>query len=331
MRMRGLLVLSAIVMTAFSAVAQGVNPACQDPTYVGVGEPGGQACQRAVDSYAYAVQQYAVLLSAGNLELGRADGLGKFPNFRVTLRANAMSLVAPAFRASGIPVGPVTTPSTMNTQSTDYAMFAVEGMIGLFDGLDLGFGRVGALDAYASFNLVPGTTAAGYSVTPDHKVYISWGGRVGLLQEGKVLPGVGFSYLQRNMPTSYITASDVFTNTIVVSSLKIDTHAWSVTAGKHFGVLSLVLGGGQTTFTSSALISWAIQTPIATQGSLPTQSAGSTQTQYFGDIGFDLGSSVQIILELGQVSGSSLTTFNTFSPSAGSSRSFGSFAISFGH
>ena len=309
--------------------AQTVNPNCTNTAIVGAGLEGGNACQQAIDIYQYATQEYATLLSGGNMEIGSADALGGFPKFRVALHITGMNLVVPAPRASGIPSGPAVS-TTMTTQGTDFATVAADGALGLFGGIDLGIAKFGALDAFVSLNIVPGATAAGYTVTPKSKFYLGYGARVGVMQETKVLPGVGFSYFVRNMPSSTVIATDVFQNAIYVTDLKIDTKAWSATVGKHFGIVSLVVGAGQTTFNSTSGVSWAISTPTVSQGTISGLSATSTQTQYFGDFGVKLGGVVDLVLEVGEVSGSQLQTFNTFDPASTASRSFASFAVTFG-
>jgi len=148
-----------------------------------------------------------------------------------------------------------------------------------------------------------------------------------VMQETKVLPGVGVTYVVRNMPMSYVVASDVFQNAIYLSQLKLDTHAWTATVGKHFGVVSLLVGYGQTSFTSSGVVSWAI---TGSNGTIPSVSASSTQTQYFGDFGVKVADTFGIVLELGEVSGSQLKTFNTFDPASDATRSYASVGITFG-
>lgn len=327
--MRGSFVKVSMMLGVLTAplAAQGVDPNCENPAYVGAGLEGGNACQQAMDTYAYATQQYATLLSGGNMEIGSADALGGFPKFRVALHFTGMNLVAPALRASGIAPGPAVS-STITTQGTDFVIIAADGMLGLFGGIDLGIAKFGAVDAFVSLNLVPGATAAGYTVTPKSKVYLGYGARVGVMQETKVLPGVGVSYFVRNMPSTTVIATDVFQNAIYVTDLKVDTKAWSATVGKHFGIVSLLVGAGQTTFNSTAGVSWAI---TGSNGTIPGMSASSTQTQYFGDFGVKIGGTIDLVLEVGEVTGSELQTFNTFDPASTASRTFASFAITFGH
>jgi len=319
----------AAVLAATRAAAQGgaLNPACSDTAFVGPGLEAGNACAQAFDSFAYATQQYAILLSAGNIEPGKADAVGGFPHFRVALHVTGMSLSAPALKSSEIPPGPAT-PGAVNTQPTDFATVAADGTLGLFKGIDAGFARIGALDAWASLNIVPGSSAAGYSVTPSQKLYLAWGARVGVIQEGKVMPGIGVSYLVRNMPKSTVIASDLFDNTVYVYDMTIDTHAWAATIGKHFGSVVLAFGAGQTSFSSAANITWSYNGVNPTVE--PPVSATSLQTQFFGDFGLSM-SGFDIILEVGQVEGSTLETYNTFNPAAGAPRSFASVAVSFGH
>jgi hypothetical protein len=322
---------AALCVISASAAAQGtVDPACQDPAFVGPGLPGGDPCQRAVDVFAYATEQYSVLLAGGNPEVGRADALGGFLHFRIYLQGNVQTFYVPAFKeiGSGLPTGPAVS-STIPMQTTDFGALTAGGVIGIYGGLDLGVVKIGALDGIVNLNVVPALTAGGYSVQSDHKLYFGWGARFGAIQEGKLIPAVGVAYMQRDLPTSAIIASDVLNNTVAVTNMHLNSSAWSVTVGKHFGILSLVVGGGQTKFTSSGDLMWSVNGINPT--TVPTISSSSTQTEYFGDVAFALGSSVSLGLEYGQVSKSDLQTFNTFDPPAGSTKSFFAVTLSIGH
>ena len=314
--------------TAHAALAQQPAAACKDPALVGATLQGGTACQLGFDTFNYMSPQYSLVSVAGNIEVGRADALGAFPHFRVALHVTGMSMALPAFKASGINPGPAVS-STVPTQGNDYLSFAADGALGLFGGFEVGGLKVGALDAYLSVNIAPTTSAAGYTATPSPKIYFGIGGRLGVLQEGKVIPAVGLSYVSRDLPTTTILGSDFFDNTVAVTNLNVKSHAWTITVGKHFSAVGFVLGGGQTSFSSSGTIAWSVsgQNPV---GTLPTTSGSSTQSQYFGDVDFDLGT-LQIALELGQVTGSELTTFNIFDPSTSTTRSYFSLAVTFGH
>ena len=329
MRLLSLVIAGAVLLAGSRTEAQGgpVNPVCTDPAYVGPAMDAGNACQRAFDSFGYASQQYGVLLSAGNMELGRADALGAFPNFRVAFRATGMVVFAPGFQTSNIPIGPAQ-PGPIFTQSYDFALVEIDGMLGLFKGFPVGSTHMGAVDAWTSFNVVPGASAAGYSISPQNKFYFAFGGRVGILAEGRAIPGVAVSFFQRNMPKSSVVASDQVGSGIAVNEFKMNTRAWSMTVGKHFDVVGLLVGAGQTHFASSATVGWTIQDTAGTAH--PPVSASSTQTQYFGDFSLTLGQ-VDFVLEVGQVLGSTLKTYNTFDPHSDWGRSFASAAITFGH
>ncbi len=322
--------LVALTLMAAVAAAQGgsVNPACSDAAFVGPGLEGGNPCQKAYDMFGYSTQQYANVIAAGNPEIGRADGVGGFPKFRVALELNYSTLVTPALRESGsIATGPAVS-TTIPTLSADYIAVQVNGALGLFNGFDLGAVRIGALDAIANINFVPSTTGGGFTVSADHKAYIGYGGRLGVLQEGKVIPAVGVSYIIRDLPKMTLIADDVLNNTVAVSQMKMNTSAWSVTVGKHFKAVSLVLGGGQTKFDASGLLMWSVNGINPTVS--PSISATSMQTDFFGDFGVDLGSNVHVMVEYGASSGGQINTFNTFDPSANSTHSFLSAAITFG-
>ncbi|HUO52201.1 MAG TPA: hypothetical protein VMT93_06770 [Gemmatimonadaceae bacterium] len=323
---RGTALLASLAAAPAFAQGGAVNPACTDTAFVGPAHDGGNACQIAFDAFAYATQQYAILLSAGNLQPGYGDATGGLGHFRIAFNVTGMNLAAPALNTTTINPGPPAA-GTVNTQPTDFAIFALNASVGLFGGFDAGIGKMGAIDGWVSLNGVPGASASGYSVSPSKKFYFGWGARIGILQEGKVAPGIGVSYLQRNLPSSTVYATDVLENGFTVVGMKIDTHAWAATVGKHLGAVSLLVGAGQTNFSSSANVSWYLNGQHPTVQ--PQVTASSMQTQFFGDFGILLGG-FGITLEVGQVEGSTLKTYNTFDPTAGSARSFASLTVSFG-
>ena len=199
----------------------------------------------------------------------------------------------------------------------------------MFGGFDLGVIKIGALDAILNLNVVPALSAGGYKVTGSQKFYLGWGARLGAIQEGKLMPAVGVGYLKRDLPSTNIIASDVLNNTIAVTDMKLNSEAWSVTVGKHLGIFGLVLGGGQTKFNSTGQLAWSVNG--INPATIPTISSTSTQTEYYADVDFALGSSVNLALEYGQVSNSDLKTYNSFDPSSGSTKSFFAVLLSFGH
>jgi hypothetical protein len=333
MRMRRCLVslVVLLVMLPAAAAAQGgsVNPACSDPAFVGPTLQGGNPCQILYDMFGYGTQQYVSVVSAGNQEIGRADALGGWLKWRVGMELTGATFDVPAIKeqGSGVALGPAF-PQAVPMTGADYIQFAVNGALGLFKGLDLGGLRLGAVDAIGGFNVLPGTTAGGYKMSAAHKIYFSYGGRVGVIQEGKVIPALGFTYVVKDLPTMTLIASDVLQNTIAVSQLKMNTSAWTVTVGKHFGIVSLVAGGGQTKYDASGLLMWSVNGVNPTVS--PPITATSTQTDYFGDFGVDLGSNVLLTVEYGGSSGGQIQSFNTFDPPPNSFHSFLTAAISIG-
>ncbi len=281
------------------------------------------------DMFGYGSQQYVSVVSAGNQEIGRADAMGGWLKWRVGMQLTGATFDVPAIKefGAGIPTGPAF-PQAIPMTGADYIQFSVNGALGLFKGFELGALHVGAVDAIAGFNVLPGTSAGGYSMSAAHKIYLAYGGRVGVIQEAKVIPAVGFTYVVKDLPTTTIQASDVLQNTIAVSQMKMNTSGWTVTVGKHFGIVSLVAGGGQTRYDASGLLMWSVNGVNPTVS--PAISATSTQTDWFGDFGVDLGSDVAVTVELGASSGGQIQTYNTFDPAANSSHSFLTAAISIG-
>jgi hypothetical protein len=308
--------LGALVALSFGAVtapstgaAQSVDPLC----------PGGSvpnvvvqdACQKAVDIFAFMAPQLGIGLVGGNATLGTGGTLGGPGRFSIGLRGNGISGRMPQVAD----VSPVVT----GAQRSDYAVEnqvvglpAVEGALGLFGGIPLGVTRAFALDALVSATYVPEVSSDNVAISlPDGSFKFGFGGRLGLIEESLVTPSVAVTYLRRDLPTTTISATSG-NDEIAVNDISVKTSAWRGVVGKSFGFVGLAVGAGQDEYDSRANASVQVtEGALSVPGGPYTLSQKVTRTNMFADFSLNFPF-VKFGVEIGRVSGGTIETYNTF-------------------
>ncbi|HMG70860.1 MAG TPA: hypothetical protein VK544_07065 [Gemmatimonadaceae bacterium] len=340
--MKGRLFISfaAIALAATSAAAQGVDTQQCPPGNVGGAFPDQtratqDACQKAIDLFQYMAPQLGTAISGGNATLGQGGTLGGLGHFLIDVRVNAVQ--------GSVPQVDQVTPSVQGAQSTQFEtkdqyipMPTADLALGIFKGLPLAITNVGGIDLLVSASYLPAFDASGVSVkVPDGSLKVGYGVRLGILQESLLTPGISVTYLRRDLPTVSITA-DNGTDTLAVNDLSLKTKAWRVVASKSLLLFGLAVGAGQDQYESSADVraSVAPQPPFTTTRTVaaPTNpiSQKMTRQNYFADLSINL-LILKLTGEIGQVSGGTVNTFNTFSgKQAADSRIYGSVGARFG-
>src|SRR5712671_8192382 len=95
MKVRVLVSLVALALTAAAAGAQVDTQRCPQGTSNGLGVPdqtraSQDACQKAIDLFQYLAPQLATSVAGGNATLGQAGSLGGLGHFSAGFRVNAL-------------------------------------------------------------------------------------------------------------------------------------------------------------------------------------------------------------------------------------------------
>ncbi|MEP6732454.1 MAG: hypothetical protein ABJE10_17545 [bacterium] len=321
---RQLLVAAGLSMFALVGVeAQDLQTSACPPGNVGSPIPDAaraaqDVCQQAYDLYQFMSPQLGLALAGGNATLGQASTLGGIGHFSVGVRFNG-------FQGSLPQVDRFTQSTTgaqrgqLPTKDQWLGLPTADAAIGIFSGLPLALTNVGGLDALVSASYVPTFTSGTVSVTPSSSFQLGYGLRVGLLSESILVPGVSFTYLRRDLPTTSIsgTTNAGTTNaaTLKISNMKVQTSAMRLVASKSFLLFSFAGGVGKDSYDQSADISGAISTSIGGLGSVSSQVPNTKQkldrTNLFLDAALNLPF-FKIVGEVGQVSGGKVATYNSF-------------------
>jgi len=338
MKVRVFVLFAAAALTATSIQAQVDTQRCPPGTTNG-GIPdqtraSQDACQKAIDLFKYMAPQLGTLIAGGNPTLGQGGNLGGLGHFSAGVRVNALQ--------GSLPQVQNVTPSVTGATSTQFEtkdqylpMPTADLAIGVFKGIPLALTNVGGVDVLVSASYIPEYSNSGVSVkVPNGSLKLGYGARVGILQESLLVPGVSVSYLVRDLPTLDVTGSSGG-DSLYVNNLSLKTKAWRVTASKSLILFGLAAGFGQDKYDAST----DVGAHVAARTIPPTPAANATpvsisqsltRTNIFADL------SVNLLLfkltgEIGQVSGGTINTYNTFSgKQPADSRLYGSIGGRFG-
>ena len=300
--------LSALAPSA--VVAQGIDPRCPGIT---IPDRAAQdACQKAIDIFAFISPQLGAGLVGGNATLGTGGALGGIGRFSIGVRGTAIQGRMPQVGNTNAAVtGAVSSDYEVDDQVA--GLPAIEGALGLFGGIPLGVTHAFALDALVSAIYVPEVSGSSVAISiPDGSLKLGYGARLGVLQETMVIPSVSVSYLRRDLPTTSLVASSG-DDRIAVDDFAVKTTAWRAVAGKSFGFLGLAFGGGKDDYDSRAQSNVEVnQAGFTFEGGPYHLSQKVSRTNMFGDVSLNFPL-VKFSIEIGRVSGGKIDTYNTFS------------------
>ncbi|HMH85096.1 MAG TPA: hypothetical protein VK529_04060 [Gemmatimonadaceae bacterium] len=331
--MKGPLFVSfaTLVLAASSASAQIDTQRC--PATTNAQRISQDACQKAIDLFAYLAPQLATSIAGGNATLGMAGSLGGLGHFSAGLRVNALQGSLPQVQNVTLQTNGASNSPPIDTKTQLFPMPTAELAIGVFKGLPLAITNVGGVDLLVSAAYLPEFNSSGVSVkVPNGSLKLGYGARVGILQESLLVPGVSVSYVRRDLPTVNIAANSG-NDSLYVNNFSLKTTAWRVVASKGLLLFGFAAGIGQDKYESSTDISAHVAartlTPAANAGPVAL-SQNITRTNVFADLSLNL-LLFKLTGEIGQVSGGTINTYNTFSGTqAADSRIYGSVGARFG-
>jgi hypothetical protein len=328
MRIRhGMLLIVSVLGVAAGLPAQRIDSHCTDPGIVGADHAGGDACQKVADLFNYMNMQLGTWVAGGNPTLGQGGTLGGLGKISVGVRANVMNATIPSVDEIQVLSGPPVS-TRIPSKEKWVGLPAADIAIGLFKGIPVGLTYIGGVDALVNVAYLPSYTQHSLHVgAQSDKWKIGFGGRIGILQESVLFPGVGVSYMVRDLPTAVLSGADNSGNEVSITDYRIRTKQWRLTASKKFLFLGLAAGVGQDQYDSRALLTYNVD------GSTPTSPIplhiSPKRTNYFADVSFNF-LLAHFVAEIGRVTGGNVTTFNTFSTNASASRNYGSLGIRIG-
>ncbi|HJU75944.1 MAG TPA: hypothetical protein VJ717_19535 [Gemmatimonadaceae bacterium] len=286
-------------------------------------------CQKAIDTFQFLAPQLGISIVGGSATLGQGTALGGIGKFSVGLRANLIPGRVP--RVDQVTPNPLgATRTTYEVEDRILGFPTVDAAAGVFPGIPMGPGgaKVLAVDIIANLAFVPDVTEENVSiVTPDGAVKFGFGGRLGLIQESGAAPGIGVSYLRRDLPRIDIEAS-VGNDRLAVRSIDVESQAWRVMLQKRVALVTVVVGAGRDHYETSALadVEVTVAGNVFTRSNIQARQ-DLNRDNIFADVALNL-SVFKIAGELGYVRGGTIETYNGFgNSSADKAHAYGSLGI----
>ena len=279
-----------------------------------------------LDVFDLMAPQLGLALTGGNATLGQGGNLGGPGHFSIGLRGNVFSGDLP--QVNDFPVASKTGrvqrsgAQALPAKKQIVGLPTADAALGIFRGVPLGLTNVGGIDLLVSATYVPSIGDAGddIQIKPERNLQLGWGARIGLLQESLLVPGVSFTYLKRDLPTTNLTGSGAGVG-IDIAGAKVKTSAFRLVASKNLVMFGLTAGVGQDRYHETALVSGTTGTFVSPQVAFDQKL---TRTNYFLDASLNLPI-FKLIGEVGQVTGGTVDTYNEFTTGrADKSRTYGS-------
>jgi hypothetical protein len=300
----------SLLAAPVALTAQGIDPRCPGG---GVSTTATQdACQKAIDIFAFMTPQLGIGLVGGNATLGTGGALGGIGRFSIGVRGNGIrGRVPQVANVNASVTGAVRSDYGVDNQVV--GLPAVEGAFGVFGGVPLGVTHAFALDALVSASYVPEFTRGNVAVSlPDGSLKLGFGGRLGVLAESFATPSVSLTYLKRDLPTTSINATSG-DDEISVTGISVKTSAWRAVAGKSLGFLGLAVGAGKDTYDSRATGSVTVsEAGFNVSGGPYDLSQKVSRSNMFADFSLNFPL-IKLGMEIGRVSGGKIDTYNSFS------------------
>lgn len=334
MKIRLILAAALAANLSIPARAQELDPQCPPGSLNSSGDPDNtmiaqDACQKAIDLFAYMSPQLGMVLAGGNPTQGVAGPFGKIGRFSVGVRANAIN--------GSLPEVDRVVPNTRGAEQSTYTLdttplgFATgEVALGVYPGTPYGFG---AIDLLMSASYVPEYSNGTIDVsTPSGSFGLGFGGKLGVVSETATRPGVSVSYLTRKLPQVDILAQSGDDH-LLLEDVRVRSKSWRAVAGKTFLFLGLGAGYGRDTYDSDATITVTVaprsSTPGGTGGPIDLRQK-ITRSNMFGTVWIK-ASILRIVGEFGRVSGGEIETYNQFiGVQPDDPRNYASLGFSFG-
>ena len=306
-----LVILLAVCLGAGEANAQGgaIDSQCRAGT---LSERFTQdACQKAIDLFQFMAPQLGVTIVGGNAVLGEHSAMRGPGHFSVGLRANAIT--------SRLPQVDNQTPAITGATRSDYAVDkqvigapALDAAVGLFRGFPVAGTYALGLDALVNVAYIPSVDRQDVKLElPDGSFKFGFGGRLGVMQETFLTPGLAVTYLRRDLPTMNVLGR-VNSDELNVRDMQVQSSAWRAVLGKNFSVFGISLGAGQDRYETSA----GVQVSVDRAGQRMTSSVVRaeqimTRKNVFANLSLNL-SVLRLVGEVGRVTGGKVSTYNAF-------------------
>lgn len=278
------------------------------------------------------VPQVGVALAGGNHVLGEGGTLGGWGKRTLSFR---MSAVDGGIPTTDVPLS-IDRPASgdqFGAKRFPVPVPSLDAAIGVWAGFPMGITNIGGIDLLLGAAGVPGISAGDFSLKPKEArpLALSYGLRVGALQESAFVPGISVSWLRRGIPSLnfHYTPGD---DTLAVHDLQVSTSTLRLVASKRFMLMGFAAGIGRDQVRGETAVNVVVNGPVSgttqrTVITFPAMEERVTRTTGFINASFGVAI-LRVVLEYGRSNGEARETLNSFgSRRVNESYSYGSLGL----
>ena len=221
-RGRAAIAAALVLGVAAQANAQtGVASSCAASLGSGA-SPTVDACQKAVDLFRFLSPQVGIALAGGNTVLGEGGTLGGPGKASFTVRATVVDGFVPANDVNIVTNGTAVS-SNFGAQRAPIPMPTADVATGLYQGKPVGLTNVGGIDLLLGVTYIPDVNKDVLSIKSKGSGFaLSYGVRVGIVQESAAMPGISVSYRSRKLPNTTIRYTSN-NDSLTINGAQVDT------------------------------------------------------------------------------------------------------------
>lgn len=268
------------LLTACSTLQATASPAVPGGVPGDVNDQFRFLCGQVVGALTDVQPTVGIAFSGGAHTLGTASTIGRrlgmVPRVSVTARVNGAFADVPDLLDGFDPtLGEDGRVPAMGTAGVPVASIQGDVVVGLFNGMSLGpaAGGLGAIDLLGSLSYVPVVDEIGLT---QEIINAGIGARIGILQQGLVMPGISVSGMYRTMLDD-VTYGDMAAGDPATFSTDLSTLSLRAGISKGLAVVDLAAGAGYDIYTSDVAFDWELVCPagecVAGQDVVLTPSA----------------------------------------------------------
>lgn len=313
----GIRVVISLSLTAGIAVsdARAQAPVCT-VTPTGAGNA-ADICRKAADLFAFVVPQVGIALSGGNHILGEGGTLGGWSKRSVTLRFSAVDGRVPRNTIPLTLSRPGAATDDFGAVRTFVPMPSLDLAVGLLTGLPVGVTNVGGVDALVGvIGLSPITAKSFNAYAEGARVALSYGLRIGVLQESAFVPGIGVSWLRRTVPTINVDYTPT-NDSIAMRDVSLSSNTLRLAVSKRIVLFGFAAGIGRDQIAGAANLRAIANETVGNVNqrasiTFPTLREKVTRNTAFANVSFGVPIA-RVVVEYGRSSSATLReTLNRF-------------------
>ena len=274
-------------------------------------------CRKANDLFRFLIPQVGVAVAGGNPVPGEGGTMGGFGKRAISVRVIGVDGRLPknsvALNLTGAAVA-----SDFGATRTVVPLPAADAAIGLTSGFPVGLTNIGGVDLLVGATILPKVSQNAFQLEPKGSggIALSYGVRVGALQESSLVPGISVSYMRRKLPTvdlGYTPGND----TLRVANTSVRASSIRLVASKRLPLLGFAAGVGRDVIEGSSEINAIVNETISGTAqratvTLPLLAEKVTRNTAFVNLSVSI-LITRLVAEVGwSAKGEARPTLNTF-------------------